>query len=138
MRVREPGKFSAADTEVKTQIYDFLSNRFHEERGGIPISRATAKAIFETLCDYIFAAVVEHGAFRFPHGLGVLAIRRLKSSQRTLPDRSIVDLPNRPVVRYNEGSTVKIMLNKRDRYQERKEPKKIPSLHRGATLRLRK
>jgi nucleoid DNA-binding protein len=138
MRVREPGKFSKADTEVRLQIYDFLANRFYEERGGILISRATAKAIFETLCDYIFAAVVERGSFRFPHGLGVLAIRQLKSSQRTLPGGEVVDLPMRPVVRYNEGSTVKIMLNKRDKYQERKEPKKIPTLHRGATSPFRK
>lgn len=79
---------------------------------GLKISKQGTKVIFGICVNAIFNEVKEEGSMRLPSGFGAFKIRRLKATEKKTPkSEERVAVPERNVLRYVMGKTVKNLIN---------------------------
>lgn len=116
-----PRRLPAKDEAIKEQIYEMIQKRIQDlmrqKKNDRRVSRLTAKEIFDTTVDILFAGLLKEkgeGYFRLPLGYGIMRVKRFKPRPaKAMPTRDNLPVPPiaRPEarfhLRYLEGATVK-------------------------------
>ena len=101
------------DNVDKTQFFTDLQKAF--EKGGVKVSRATAKEIFDKCFEAAMKAASVTGSFRFSHGMGAMKVRHLGASVRRNPKSGDkINVPPRKVFRYVAGKEAKALLGDKE------------------------
>jgi nucleoid DNA-binding protein len=91
-------------------FYAKLKENF--EAAGLTVSQSSTKIIYGMCLDATFKTAIDAGDMRLPAGMGSLKVRQLQATTKLNPrTQESVAVPQRKVIRYVMGKTVKSDLN---------------------------
>lgn len=91
-------------------FYEELQSKF--EDAGLKISKGGTKALFGICVESMFDTAIKDGSMRLPAGFGALKVRDLQATTKQNPRTGDkVEVPERKVIRYVQGKSVKSNLN---------------------------
>ena len=116
-KVRERGVVSGKDATcgeipAKQYVLDRIARDIQDYTGSQTGAKTFAKRILNTVTEAIFETVVRDGSFRFSGGLGVLKVKKIKTTTRRVPATgALIVCPARNKIAYVEGKTTKALAN---------------------------